>query len=146
MDSVFPSQIYAWLTALATAALLTPLVMFVMSRLGVVDRPDGQRKLHGDTVPLAGGLAIWLATLIAVGANRALATAGLPADDERFWSYFVISTGLLCAVGLADDIWHIRARHKLLGQMLAKVVLSLVLVPPLIYLFVGLGRRLDSGN
>lgn len=31
----------------------------------------------------------------------------------------------------------------LLGQMLAKVVLSLVLVPPLIYLFVGLGRRLD---
>jgi len=31
----------------------------------------------------------------------------------------------------------------LLGQMLAKVVLSIVLVPPLIYLFVGLGRRLD---
>ena len=32
----------------------------------------------------------------------------------------------------------------LLGQMLAKVVLSAVLVPPLIYLFVGLGRRLDA--
>ena len=32
----------------------------------------------------------------------------------------------------------------LLGQMLAKVVLSLILVPPLIYLFVGIGRRLDS--
>jgi uncharacterized integral membrane protein (TIGR00697 family) len=31
----------------------------------------------------------------------------------------------------------------LLGQMLAKVVLSIVLVPPLIYLFVSLGRRLD---
>ena len=31
----------------------------------------------------------------------------------------------------------------LLGQMLAKVVLSVVLVPPLIYLFVALGRRLD---
>ena len=34
--------------------------------------------------------------------------------------------------------------NLLLGQMLAKVVLSVVLVPPLIYLFVGLGRRLDS--
>jgi uncharacterized integral membrane protein (TIGR00697 family) len=32
----------------------------------------------------------------------------------------------------------------ILGQMLAKVVLSIVLVPPLIYLFVGLGRNLDS--
>lgn len=32
----------------------------------------------------------------------------------------------------------------MLGQMLAKVVLSIVLVPPLIYIFVGLGRRLDA--
>ena len=32
----------------------------------------------------------------------------------------------------------------LLGQMLAKLVLSAVLVPPLIYLFVALGRRLDA--
>jgi uncharacterized integral membrane protein (TIGR00697 family) len=32
----------------------------------------------------------------------------------------------------------------LLGQMIAKVALSVVLVPPLIYLAVGLGRRLDS--
>jgi uncharacterized integral membrane protein (TIGR00697 family) len=31
----------------------------------------------------------------------------------------------------------------LMGQMLAKVVLSAVLVPPAIYLFVALGRRLD---
>ena len=31
----------------------------------------------------------------------------------------------------------------LAGQMIAKVVLSIVLVPPLIYIFVGLGRRLD---
>jgi hypothetical protein len=32
----------------------------------------------------------------------------------------------------------------LLGQMLAKVVLSAVLVPPLVYAFVALGRRLDG--
>lgn len=33
----------------------------------------------------------------------------------------------------------------ILGQMLAKVVLSAVLVPPLVYGFVALGRRLDAG-
>jgi hypothetical protein len=32
----------------------------------------------------------------------------------------------------------------LLGQMLAKVTLSAVLVPPLVYAFVGIGRRLDQ--
>ena len=34
--------------------------------------------------------------------------------------------------------------NLLLGQMLAKVVLSAVLVTPLVYVFVGLGRRLDA--
>ena len=34
----------------------------------------------------------------------------------------------------------------LLGQMLAKVTLSAVLVPPLVYAFVALGRRLDGSN
>ncbi|PTD16056.1 queuosine precursor transporter [Sphingomonas fennica] len=32
----------------------------------------------------------------------------------------------------------------MLGQMIAKVVLSIVLVPPLIYLAVGIGRKLDA--
>ena len=32
----------------------------------------------------------------------------------------------------------------MLGQMLAKVVLSAIVVPPLVYFFVGLGRRLDA--
>ncbi len=34
--------------------------------------------------------------------------------------------------------------NLLLGQMIAKVVLSAVMVPPLTYLFVGLARRLDA--
>lgn len=32
----------------------------------------------------------------------------------------------------------------LIGQMIVKVVLSAVLVPPLVYLFVGMGRKLDA--
>jgi uncharacterized PurR-regulated membrane protein YhhQ (DUF165 family) len=32
----------------------------------------------------------------------------------------------------------------LMGQMLAKVVLSLIFVPPLIYAFVAIGRKLDG--
>jgi uncharacterized integral membrane protein (TIGR00697 family) len=36
--------------------------------------------------------------------------------------------------------------NLLIGQVIAKVVLSLVLVPPLIYLLVTLGRRFDGGS
>jgi hypothetical protein len=31
----------------------------------------------------------------------------------------------------------------IVGQMIAKVALSAILIPPLIYVFVGLGRKLD---
>jgi uncharacterized integral membrane protein (TIGR00697 family) len=34
----------------------------------------------------------------------------------------------------------------LLGQMLAKVVLSVIMVPPMVYLFVGIGGRLDHSR
>jgi uncharacterized integral membrane protein (TIGR00697 family) len=33
----------------------------------------------------------------------------------------------------------------ILGQMIAKVVLSALIVPPLVYVFVAIGRRLDRG-
>ena len=43
--------------------------------------------------------------------------------------------------------WGVRPIADLmLGQMLSKVVLSALLVPPLIYLFVALGRRLDTSS
>ena len=31
------------------------------------------------------------------------------------------------------------------GQIISKLVLSTIMVPPLIYLFVALGRKLDRG-
>ena len=34
--------------------------------------------------------------------------------------------------------------NLLIGQMIAKVVLSAVLVTPLVYLFIAIGRRLDA--
>ena len=47
-----------WITALASAAALTPLVISLMWHFRIVDAPDGVRKLHGRTVPLVGGLAV----------------------------------------------------------------------------------------
>lgn len=119
MHSVIPSQIYSWLAALAVAAVATPIVMLAMIRLGVVDRPDGRRKLHGEAIPLAGGLAIWIAVVVVLSVNQALGGPRLPLEIGSFWPVFLAASGLLCLVGLADDVWNMRARHKLLGQMIA---------------------------
>ena len=70
-----------------------------------------------------GGKLLWLRSAVASGLSQVVDT--LIFISVAFYGVFPIG-------------------ELLLGQMLAKVVLSLVLVPPLIYLFVGIGRRLDA--
>src|SRR5437588_143427 len=48
--------------------LLTPLARRLALRLRLVDVPDGRRKMHGKTTPVAGGLAILVAGILTVAA------------------------------------------------------------------------------
>ncbi|WP_414901233.1 queuosine precursor transporter [Sphingomonas flavalba] len=76
---------------------------------------------------LAGGSGrlLWLRAMVASAASQ------------------VVDTLLFISISFLGE----RAIGPLIaGQMLAKVVLSIVLVPPLIYGFVALGRRLDRGR
>jgi UDP-GlcNAc:undecaprenyl-phosphate GlcNAc-1-phosphate transferase len=101
--------------------LLTPQVRRWASRLGLVDKPDGRRKLHGRCIPVAGGPVLCLS----VGA--ALFTAFLAFGDikremvEKATPVLVLimAAGVICAVGLLDDLGRLRGRHKLLGQIIA---------------------------
>jgi queuosine precursor transporter len=70
-----------------------------------------------------GSHLLWLRAAIASMASQVIDT--LLFVTIAFWGIFPIG-------------------ELLVGQMLAKVTLSALLVPPLIYLFVALGRRLDG--
>src|SRR5712692_4695072 len=70
MDHLFIAALVAFLTAV----MLTWLVRHIALGLGVMDRPDGVRKLHRQPIPLMGGVAVfggWLIGMIAcqVSAN-----------------------------------------------------------------------------
>ena len=45
----------------------TPIMRRAALQLGILDSPDGKLKNHGGAVPYFGGLAIYLAFLLAVG-------------------------------------------------------------------------------
>lgn len=118
----------------ALAAILTPLFARLAKRWGVMDIP-GPRSLHPAPIPLLGGLAIvtslilttvlhlasaaWLARnpdfLKPVLADMQLSLSGLSATWGRLGIIF--GGGLvICALGLADDLWHLRVRTRLLVQ------------------------------
>jgi UDP-GlcNAc:undecaprenyl-phosphate GlcNAc-1-phosphate transferase len=110
--------------ALAITLALVPLLRLVALRVGLVDRPDGRRKLQTRAVPKAGGLAVLCATVLTlalIAAFRPEVVAAL-SGDARFWSLFVAAS-FIGLVGLADDFRGLRGRHKLVGQLIAVSIL-----------------------
>ncbi|MBU3931342.1 MAG: undecaprenyl/decaprenyl-phosphate alpha-N-acetylglucosaminyl 1-phosphate transferase [Proteobacteria bacterium] len=105
--------LYILLFAFSTAALLTPIMMFIAARAGIVDAPGG-RKIHAKITPLFGGVAIIISFISALLANMIL--------DVR--DVALIAGGTVMAiVGLIDDWKSISARYKLFIQVCVVIVL-----------------------
>src|SRR5690349_13676318 len=101
--------------------LLTPLVRALALRWGLVDCPDGRRKMHGGPIPLAGGPAILLAvlaTLALLVLAPGLRPGQLPEQGPGLLGLLLAGL-LICALGVMDDCGRLRGRHKLLGQIAA---------------------------
>lgn len=108
--------------AMLAALLATPVLMRLAMAIGAVDRP-GTRKVHVRVVPRLGGMAIILSLFAALGlaalADPA-AREGLMRPQAQGDIAVLFGTGaLVFFVGLVDDIWRMRARAKLIGQVLA---------------------------
>jgi UDP-GlcNAc:undecaprenyl-phosphate GlcNAc-1-phosphate transferase len=110
--------------SLGVCLLIAPVVRALAARYGLVDRPDGRRKIHSRITPLAGGVAILLSGSAAVVA--ALLTPTWLSDrlDEQGFQLLglLLAAIVICAIGLADDYGCLRGRHKLFGQILAALV------------------------
>ncbi|MDX5323682.1 MAG: undecaprenyl/decaprenyl-phosphate alpha-N-acetylglucosaminyl 1-phosphate transferase [Exiguobacterium sp.] len=102
----------AMLVSFVMAMLITPLVRRFAYLIGAVDHPNA-RKVHVRTMPRIGGLAIFIAFLI----GYALL---LPAS--RYNDAILIGAVVIVLTGLIDDRFQLSARVKLMGQMIATVV------------------------
>lgn len=107
--------------ALGLTLLLTPLVREAFLRWGIVDRPDGVRKLHGRAIPRAGGLPIaaayalsYLLLLASPLKGGEFLGQGLP----LVWKLMPAAL-LVLATGLLDDLWGLKPAEKLGGQVAA---------------------------
>ena len=134
--------------------LLVSLVLTILVlKVPAADDMDPARLTAFETV-MGGTPRIWLGGIIAYGISTLLNVSiftRLKAGEggRLLWLRAGIASVLSQVV---DTLIFITIAfygvfpigELLLGQMLAKVVLSAVMVPPLVYLFVALGRNLDS--
>lgn len=104
--------VFAFLVAVAVAALTTPLAAKLAFRVGAVDEPR-ERGLASRATPLLGGLAILAGVLVA-------AAIWLPITEET--RGILLGAALIALVGAIDDVFDLPPQWKLLGQVAAAVI------------------------
>jgi UDP-GlcNAc:undecaprenyl-phosphate GlcNAc-1-phosphate transferase len=117
--------------SLALALVLTPLAGRLGRRLGIVDRPGG-RRAHKGAVPRLGGVPLFVAFFVAVGAAawRGGLTAGYsPGDFTRLTGLLIGGLGAFL-FGLMDDRFDLLP----LPQFVFQFTLSLIAVATLLWL------------
>ena len=92
--------------------ILTPIVIKVSHKLGVVDQPNF-RKVHKNPTSVLGGTVILLSFLLGIWLGHPIETEVKP---------LVIGAVLIYLVGLIDDIYDLTPIIKLLGQVIAALV------------------------
>ncbi len=109
--------ILVFAAALVLVVGATPLARRLAPRLGMMDQPSA-RKVHHQPVPRIGGVAIYLAVL---AASVALAQWS-SITYAQIGSIVVGATGI-SFLGLVDDRWGLRPVIKIIGQVLAALLL-----------------------
>lgn len=119
----WPVIISSFVCALAATWLCKKLAV----KFGIVDRPDDLVKTHKEPIAYLGGIGMLIGLTVGV-----LAGIYCLRNEDFFspalkWLLGILAGGAIaCFVGLADDIFDIKPMRKILGQVLAAVILLLV--------------------
>ena len=103
--------------------LLTPLAIRLAPRLGAVDDPTDERRVHRHPIPRTGGLAVAV-SFVGVGLAGLLANEVLqfapPLKAARMPQMLALFLGVAIGamIGYLDDRFQLRARWQLLAQLL----------------------------
>jgi len=100
-------------------------------KFGIVDKPDHLVKTHREPIAYLGGLGMLVGLTVGV-----LAGIGTLKHSPFLGPILKLLLGILagaaiaCLVGLADDIFEIKPRQKIMGQAAAAVVLLVAGIVP----------------
>jgi UDP-GlcNAc:undecaprenyl-phosphate/decaprenyl-phosphate GlcNAc-1-phosphate transferase len=111
-----------FLLAVLLAFLFTPVVRRVVMRYEIVDRPDA-RRVNTIPVPRGGGLAVAAAFLLVASlfliVNHDAGIVSVPISlDPSEVAALLLGGAIAAALGAIDDLYDLRARYQLIGQVL----------------------------
>jgi UDP-GlcNAc:undecaprenyl-phosphate GlcNAc-1-phosphate transferase len=115
------SLILLAVVSLLAALALTPVLRDLFTRWGIVDVPDGKRKIHEKPVARMGGVPIIVSYLAAFGLLLLTPLGGgrvVRAALPEVWR-LLPAVGVVFGIGIVDDIRGLKPWQKLLGEAAA---------------------------
>lgn len=109
-------QVPGFLLALSVSWWLTPEIRARAMRLGLVDKPGEERRIHKVAVPRLGGVALYISIIVALVVCMAI---GGRWPKEGGLAGIAAGGTLIFVLGLLDDLESIPAKIKFLVQILA---------------------------
>jgi UDP-GlcNAc:undecaprenyl-phosphate/decaprenyl-phosphate GlcNAc-1-phosphate transferase len=115
------SLIVLAVVSFALALVATPVLRDLFARWGVVDMPDGIRKIHAKPVPRMGGVPILVSCFGAYGVLMLTPMWGGHAVLAALPSVWRLlpAVGVVFVVGIVDDVCGLKPWQKLLGEAMA---------------------------
>ena len=107
------TQILALVIAFAVAWLMTPVCIKIAPKIGAIDIPKDNRRMHTKPIPRFGGLAMYLGTMIAI-------IAVVPLDKKIIG--ILLGGTFIFLVGVYDDLKTISAKAKLACQIISGLI------------------------
>jgi UDP-GlcNAc:undecaprenyl-phosphate GlcNAc-1-phosphate transferase len=109
-----------YLVSLLLSAAITQVIIRIAHLLKIYDKP-GIRKVHAYAIPRVGGVALFLSSVILVITvlfiNNRIGALFRKAQAQILTMF--VSGTFIFIVGLIDDLHNLKARNKLLAQMVA---------------------------
>lgn len=105
-----------FLLALAVALIATPIAIKLAPKIGAMDIPKDERRMHSKAMPRFGGLAIFAGIMVSLAVYN---------NGDKEIVSIMICCAIIYIVGVIDDLKTLKPKWKLLGQILCAAALYL---------------------
>ena len=114
-DTPWYPALLPFLLASAVTCAVVPVSMWVARRVGAVDRPDAERRIHDEPTPRLGGIAMF--------AGFAIALAVFGSNVEERWDVVAVTAAITLAMAV-DDVLRLPPWTKLVIETGAGVMVA----------------------
>ena len=130
----YGSFLAVFFTALVLALIFTPVAISIAPKIGAVDIPKDNRRMHTKPMPRFGGMAIFIgitaALLVVIFVAEPMLDGYMVAHGKNAWFDqpmdkmwgLILGGVLIYALGVVDDLKNLPAKVKFAGQIVCAAV------------------------